>query len=96
MWRGFLPGRHSVLWVSSAGEAGHKIGGVSKSHGFCGGDRSALWRAGRQHGDQVEFIKQQKEVEAGGWSEWLDRRMKQVPGLAAGAVAALRGCAQTG
>lgn len=51
---------------------GHKIGCVRKSQDLCGGDGRALGRAGKQHGDQVEFIKQQKEVEAGGWSGWIE------------------------
>ena len=63
---------HSVLWVSSVGEGGHKIRGARRSQGLssepvlCGGDGSALWRAGKQRGDQVEFIKQQRAGEAGG------------------------------
>lgn len=38
-----------------------------------GGDGCALWRAGKQHRDQVEFIKQQRVREAGEWrGEWVD------------------------
>ena len=63
----------------------------------CRGDGSALWRAGKQHGDQVEFIKQQRVGEAGGWrGEWMDRRMEQVPGWAADVMGALLDCAQSG
>lgn len=59
----------------------HKLG-VSVSQGLSsalvGGKGSALWRTGKQHGDQVEFIEQQREVVAGGGV--MGRRKKQVPG----------------
>lgn len=51
----------------------------------------------KQCGGQVEFIKQQREVEAGGRSgEWIGRRKKQVPGRAARVIGALLGYAQPG
>lgn len=63
--RGDLGVGHRALWVS-------QDWGVCKSQGLSSAlvgekEGSALWRTGKQHGDQVEFIKQQREVEAGGW-----------------------------
>lgn len=53
---------HSVSWVSSV--QGSQDWGICTSQGLSSKpvlcDGSVLWRAGKHHGDQVEFIKQQR------------------------------------
>lgn len=98
--RGFLCGPQCFVGELSGGvtRLGVSVRArVSAVNQCSGGDESALRRAGKQHGDQVEFIKQQREVEASGQSrEWAERRKKQAPGWAGGAMGALLGCAQAG